>query len=322
MIETFGLTKQYVGQTAVDGVSFRVEKGEIVGFLGPNGAGKSTTIRMLTCFLTPTAGRAEVAGYDIAKDSLKVRAKIGYMPENVPLYPDLRVREYLSFRGALKGMGRRELSRGVSRVIETCSLTAVADRIVGTLSKGFRQRVALADALIHDPELLILDEPTNGLDPEQIRLFRDLIRQLGEKHTIFLSTHILPEVEMTCGRVLIINRGRLVASDSPGNLVHRQRQGSDIVFEVRAAADPARAAIEQVGGIESVLSTSGDSGWSRFRIHSSPDVEVCEALHDLAVANRWKVRELSRRDPSLEDAFVNLVRNDQAATAAPETEEA
>ena len=313
MIEVSGLTKQYVGQTAVDRISFKVGKGEIVGFLGPNGAGKSTTIRMLTCFLTPTSGSARVGGFDIEKDSIKVREQIGYMPENVPLYPDMRVSEYLKFRGSLKGLGWKDVGKSVAEVTEVCSLKEVKNKIIGTLSKGYRQRVGLADALINDPDLLILDEPTNGLDPEQIRHFRDLIKELGEKHTIFLSTHILPEVEMTCGRVMIINRGKLTASDSPGNLIRRQHEGGDIVFEVKADTNKALQAIEKIKGVTSVEKERSAKGWVRFKIQSKPDPSVCERLFDLAVDRKWKVREISRRNASLEDAFVNLVQKDAAA---------
>ena len=208
MIEVENLTKRYAGVTAVDNISFKVGKGEIVGFLGPNGAGKSTTMRILSSFMPATSGRASIAGYDVFQDSIEARAHLGYMPENVPLYTDMRVTEYLDYRGALKGIRGHRLKDRVADVKELCSLRDVENRIIGTLSKGYRQRVGLADAMVHDPDLLILDEPTIGLDPNQIRQVRDLIKNLGKQHTILLSTHILPEVEMTCSRVIIINKGK------------------------------------------------------------------------------------------------------------------
>ena len=315
MIEVSGLTKRYVGHTAVDDVSFKVSKGEIVGFLGPNGAGKSTTIRMMTCFLTPTAGTATIDGFDIEKDSIKVRQRIGYMPENVPLYHDMRVTEFLRFRGSLKGITAKKLGSRVDEVIDKCSLGDVQNKIIATLSKGYRQRVGLADALVGDPELLILDEPTNGLDPQQIRHFRELIKELGKEHTIFLSTHILPEVEKTCNRILIINRGKLKASDTPQNLVQRRREGSDIVLEIKANPKEARPLIKKVKRVGKVKEETAPKGWARFLVSADRNVDLSEQLFDLAVENQWKVRELSRRNASLEDAFVDLVKRDIAEEA-------
>jgi len=232
-IQVCNLTKRYSGRTAVDAISFKVGKGEIVGFLGPNGAGKSTTLRMLTCFLSATEGTATVAGYDIYKDSIKVRRHVGYMPENVPLYLDMRVNEYLRFRARLKGVSWRATRRVVGEVIDSCSLSGVEGKMISTLSKGFRQRVGLADALVNNPDLLILDEPTNGLDPAQIRQSRKLIKRLGDRHTIFISTHILTEVEAICGRVIIIDHGKIRASDTPRNLVRRLRAAGEITMEMK-----------------------------------------------------------------------------------------
>ncbi|MDB4672849.1 ABC transporter ATP-binding protein, partial [Akkermansiaceae bacterium] len=223
MIEISNLSKSYGRHKAVDQISFEVTRGEIVGFLGPNGAGKSTTLKMLTGFLPPTSGAARIAGKDIFRESLEVRKRIGYMPENVPLYTDMRVKEYLRFRGGLKGLSRSRLRKRLSEVMETCGLTHVRRKMIKTLSKGYRQRVGLADALIHEPDLLILDEPTNGLDPNQIRAIRSLIKNLGEKHTILISTHILSEVEMTCNKVVIIDEGKIKAADTPENLVSSMR---------------------------------------------------------------------------------------------------
>ncbi|MFN0127488.1 MAG: ABC transporter ATP-binding protein, partial [Verrucomicrobiales bacterium] len=237
MIEVEHLTKRYPGRTAVDDISFSVGRGEVVGFLGPNGAGKSTTMRILTSYLPATSGRVSVAGYDVFAESLKARREIGYMPENVPLYDDFRVKEYLTFRARLKGLRGRDCRRRVGEVMDLCGLADVRKKMIATLSKGYRQRVGLADALVHRPQLLILDEPTNGLDPNQIRQVRELIRQLGDKHTILLSTHILTEVEATCRRVIIIDSGKIKASDTPEALQQRLRTAGAIEFEARAEPD-------------------------------------------------------------------------------------
>ncbi|MDF1815819.1 MAG: ATP-binding cassette domain-containing protein [Verrucomicrobiales bacterium] len=310
MIEVSQLTKRYVGHTAVDRISFTVDKGEIVGFLGPNGAGKSTTIRMLTCFLTPSSGRASVDGFDVEKDSVKVRQRIGYMPENVPLYTDMRVKEYLRFRAALKGMETKKLTSGVDEAVETCSLKEVQNKMISTLSKGYRQRVGLADALVTKPDLLILDEPTNGLDPGQIRQFRELIKDLGKRHTIFLSTHILPEVEMTCNRVIIINRGKIKASDTPRNLIRRREEG-DLTVEVNGNQGKVLAALKKLPGVTSVKEEKSEKGWNRYLIDSNGKADLGEKIFDLAVERSWKIREMSRHDATLEDAFVDLVRKEE-----------
>jgi ABC-2 type transport system ATP-binding protein len=312
MIEVSQLTKRYAGSTAVDAISFKVGKGEIVGFLGPNGAGKSTTIKMLTCFLTPTSGSARIGGFDIEKDSIQVRRRIGYMPENVPLYPDMRVHEYLKFRGALKGLTAKKLSDGMGEAIEICSLKEVENKIIGTLSKGYRQRVGLADALVNKPDLLILDEPTNGLDPQQIRHFRELIKDLGKRHTIFLSTHILPEVEMTCDRLLIIHRGKLLASDTPQGLVRRRLEGGDLIVELDANPGKASAALKKLKGVTSVDEERNLGGWVRYKIASKGSPDLAEKVFELAIERKWKIREMSRRDVSLEDAFVDLVKGEGA----------
>lgn len=309
MIRAQSLTKRYSGHTAVDRISFEVEKGEIVGFLGPNGAGKSTTLRMLTCFLSATEGSATVAGFDISEDSLEVRRRVGYMPENVPLYPDMRVGEYLRFRARLKGLRHRESVAACAEAMDTCSLADVERKMIATLSKGYRQRVGLADALVHKPELLILDEPTNGLDPTQIRQSRDLVRALGEKHTILISTHILSEVEMTCGRVIIIDKGHIRVSDSPENLIHRLRHPSALLLE--ATSDPAgEKKLSSLRGVERVEVQSAREGWTSYRLITDAQMDVRESVFSLAVAEGWKVRELASRSASLEDAFVDVLRNE------------
>src|ERR1700736_4268462 len=232
MITVTDLTKRYARHTAVDHISFEVHKGQIVGFLGPNGAGKTTTMRMLTCFLPPTSGTATVAGFDVLEQSFEVKKRIGYLPETPPLYPEMRTMEYLQFVGSLKGLNKAELAKRIEYVCERCAILDVKDKLLGKLSKGYRQRVGLAHAIIHNPDVLILDEPTSGLDPKQINETRELIKSLAGDHTIILSTHILPEVEQTCEQVIIINKGKLVATDSVRNLQGRARSGESVLLEV------------------------------------------------------------------------------------------
>src|ERR1700680_462604 len=232
MIKVEGLSKRYARTLAVDNISFEVQKGQIVGFLGPNGAGKTTTMRILTCFLPPSAGTANVAGFDVLEQPMEVKKRIGYLPETPPLYPEMEVREYLTFVGKLKGMSGASLALRVDEVAERCAIADVKNKLLGKLSKGYRQRVGLAQAIIHNPDVLILDEPTAGLDPKQINDTRELIRSLKGDHTIILSTHILPEVEQTCQQVIIINKGKLVATDSVSNLQNRARGAESLLVEV------------------------------------------------------------------------------------------
>ena len=315
MIEVKDLTKRYAGRTAVDAISFEVEKGEVVGFLGPNGAGKSTTIRMLTCFLSASEGTAKVGGYDIYDDSIKVRQHIGYMPENVPLYPDMRVSEYLNFRAKIKGLRYREAKRAVSEAMDICSLAEVERKMVATLSKGYKQRVGLADALGNKPDLLILDEPTNGLDPNQIRQARELIKRLGDRHTILISTHILSEVEVTCGRVIIIDRGKIKASDSPQNLIRRLRKPGEILLEMSGDAESAEKELLKLDGVNDVRRLDDRAKWTSFSITTDPNVDVREDVAALIQGEKWKIRELASRAASLEDAFVDLVQEKRGDTA-------
>jgi len=315
MIHVTNLTKRYAGRTAVDAISFDVGRGEIVGFLGPNGAGKSTTLRILTCFLSATEGTATVAGHDIFKDSIQVRRRVGYMPENVPLYTDMRVHEYLHFRARIKGLGWRETRRAVDEAMDICALSDVRNKLIGTLSKGYRQRVGLADALVNKPDLLILDEPTNGLDPNQIRQVRDLIRQLGERHTILISTHILHEVEMTCGRVIIIDRGRIKASDTPQNLIRRLRAAGTVNLELQDAPANATRELEKLPGVKSATHAETRHGWAAIEIRTDANIDVREEIYALAVKRKWKLRELSRRQASLEDAFVDITQETQSPPA-------
>ncbi len=296
----------------MDDLSFSVADGEIVGFLGPNGAGKSTTMRILACFLPPSGGRVCVDGLDVVRDSLEVRRRVGYMPESVPLYPEMRVREYIGYRARLKGVRGRRLGSRMDEVLALCGLQEAAGRIIGQLSKGFRQRVGLADALIHEPRLLILDEPSIGLDPNQIRDFRQLIRGLAHRHTVLLSSHILPEVETICQRVLIINRGRIVASDTPDQLAGMMLGHSSVVVELKAPEAEARAALSALNGVIAVQSTPVGH-WVRFTCECGADADPREEVGELAHRHGWPVRELSTRRQNLEDVFVAMTTRQEAA---------
>ncbi len=310
MIEVENLSKTYSGFRAVQGISFHVDKGEIVGFLGPNGAGKSTTMKILTGYLPPTDGKIRIAGFDVVTDSIEVRKRIGYMPENVPLYTDMRVNEFLRFRAELKKVARRKIKERVEIVKGLCHLKDVENKIIGTLSKGYRQRVGLADAMVNDPDLLILDEPTIGLDPNQIRSVRELIKDLGKHHTILLSTHILSEVELTCSRVLVINRGRIEASDTPANLTKLVRGGGSILLEVRAPSADIVAKIEALPNIEDVeIVLPNDGEWVQATIFGKPGVDIREDVYNVVRANNWPLRELARKKATLEEAFVELTQD-------------
>src|SRR6188768_1364760 len=283
MIKVEHLTKRYAGHTAVNDLSFEVGKGEIMGFLGPNGAGKSTTMRILSSFMPPTSGRASVAGFDIFEQSLQARARLGYMPENVPLYNDMRVTEYLDYRASLKEVPHRRIAERVGDVKELCGLKEVEKKLIGALSKGFRQRVGLADALVHEPDLLILDEPTSGLDPNQIRQVRDLIKNLGKQHTILLSTHILPEVEMTCSRVIIINKGKIEACDTPENLLGKVRQAGGVELEAKVGNDNGTDELKKIAGVRDVTATK-DGEWEVFALRVEAGTDVREEVFRLANA--------------------------------------
>lgn len=305
MIEVQNLTKNYVGRTAVDGLTFSVKAGEVVGFLGPNGAGKSTTMRILAGFLPPTSGTARLNGFDVFHQSVQARRSLGYMPENAPLYLDMRVKEYLHFRGQLKGLHGKELRKRSGEVMEACALTDVRRKIIGTLSKGFRQRVALADAIISRPPVLILDEPTNGLDPNQIRHIRDLLHAYRSEQTILLSTHILSEVELTCDRVLLLHKGKLRADDTPQNLVRRLRVARDVMLEIQAEGKPEET-FAAVTGIRKITEEKVEGSWRRFILRVEARGDIREALSDLALKKQWPIRELHLEQPSLEDVFVEM----------------
>jgi ABC-2 type transport system ATP-binding protein len=308
MIEVANLTKRYAGHTAVTGLTFNVQRGELVGLLGPNGAGKTTIMRILSCFMPATSGTARIAGFDVFRDADEVRRRIGYMPENNPLHKDMRVRDYLKFRARLKG-----LTRGVSRervdiVMQQCGLTDVNKRVIGQLSKGYQQRVGLADALVHDPEVIILDEPTVGLDPNQIRSVRQLIKDLGGKHTLLISTHILPEVEMTCNRVLILHGGKILADDSPKNLQKIMSDGGQIVAEIAAPAGDLRACWESWPEVEHFDVVASDGEYFRCALTPRPGVDLRPQIFAVVCERNWKLRELTHSRHSLEDIFVRVTR--------------
>jgi ABC-2 type transport system ATP-binding protein len=303
MIEVVGLTKFYGEVKALDDVSFDVRKGEILGFLGPNGAGKTTTMRILTGFLSPTYGTAKVAGYDVVENSLEVRRITGYLPETVPLYNEMRVSEYLGYMARIRGIPRKKIRDRVDYVIERCGLREVADRINGHLSKGYRQRVGVAQAIVHDPQVLILDEPTIGLDPVQVREVRQLIKSMAGERTIILSTHILPEVSMTCERVLIIHKGRIVAEDTPEGLSLRLRQSERILVRLARVPSQPLSALGQLDGVIRVEHV----GDNLFAIEAPPGRDIREQVAEFVVKNGWGLLELRREEMTLEDIFVNLV---------------
>jgi ABC-2 type transport system ATP-binding protein len=305
MIQVQNLTKTFGDIRAVDGISFNIEEGEIVGFLGPNGAGKTTTLRILTCYIPATSGAASVAGHDVFSESLAVRRIIGYLPENAPLDMHMRVREYLQFRGKIKGLDRSSREGAVKRVTDLCKLGDFIDRPIQQLSKGMRQRVGLADALMHDPKVLILDEPTVGLDPAQIRETRNLIIELAKRHTVLLSSHILPEVEASCQRTIIIASGRIVASGSPGELKERIRGGSRLIAEVAGPAADVRKAISEVDGVSQVEGES-DNGWQRLTIETKQHRDPREDIFKLVKSKGWSMRELRLEVGSLEEFFVQI----------------
>jgi ABC-2 type transport system ATP-binding protein len=309
MIEVRDLTKRYPGRTAVDGLSFTVGRGEVVGFLGPNGAGKSTTMRILACFQPATSGTARVAGFDVFHQPDEVRRRIGYMPENNPLHVDLRIREYLKFRARLKGLGWRRSRERVDCVLQQCGLTEVQGRIIGQLSKGYRQRVGLADALVHEPDLIILDEPTIGLDPHQIRAVRALIKQLGQRHTVLISTHILSEVEMTCSRVLILHQGRILAADRTEDLERRLSLDGQVVAEIAASEAALTEAFRDLPEVERIDITPLDGEFRRVALTPRNGGDLRLVVFGQVKAHGWELRELGRSRHSLEEIFVHLTRS-------------
>jgi len=313
VIEVQHLTKRYGPTTAVDDVSFRVEKGEVLGFLGPNGAGKTTTMRVLTGYMPPTEGKAIVAGYDVFDQPIEAKRRTGYLPETPPLYPEMTVRDYLLFVSKIKGVPRADRKARVGDVMERTRIADMARRHCGKLSKGYRQRVGLAQALLHNPEVLILDEPTAGLDPKQIIETRELIKQLGGDHTVILSTHILPEVSQTCQRVVIINKGRVVAIDTPDNLTARVRGSETMLVQVDApVAGDVRAALQTVPGVTdvSLADTRGQVG--SYEVNSESGRDVRPYLASAVVSRGWGLLELRPLRMSLEEIFLHLTTEDVA----------
>ena len=313
MISVKNLTKMYGDFPAVNDISFEVGEGEIVGFLGPNGAGKTTTMRILTCFIPATEGTATVAGYDIFTQSLQVRQNIGYLPENNPLYPEMRVAEYLNFRAKLKNVPRGDRKTRIGEALERCGADAFAHQVIGTLSKGQRQRVGLADCLLHNPRILILDEPTIGLDPNQIRHVRALIKDLGKQHTVLLSTHILPEVESVCERFIIINQGRIAAEMSMKDL----RRSPYIEIEAAAPEGDLRVALQQLDGVVGVKRTPGAQHResARLTLELKPDADLRADISALMSQKQWPLLELRQRALTLEDVFVRTTIQDESPDA-------
>jgi ABC-2 type transport system ATP-binding protein len=312
MIEVRNLTKRYGPTVAVDDVTFDVPKGEVVGFLGPNGAGKTTTMRIVTCYLPADAGRVTVDGYDSFDHSMDVRRRIGYLPESAPLYQDMGVIEYLRFVAGMRGIPSGERDSRIRRMVEVCALGPMLQKDIGQLSKGYRQRVGLAATLIHDPEVLVLDEPTSGLDPNQIIEIRELIRQIGREKTIILSTHILPEVEATCSRVIVINEGRIVADGTTEELTRMSAGRATTVLNLRASAAEAEPKLRGVEGIESVRLLEGSPpGASRWEVVSPFDADIAAKLFHLAVASGWVLTEMHTASLSLEQVFLQLTTGEK-----------
>jgi ABC-2 type transport system ATP-binding protein len=313
VIEVQHLTKRYGPTTAVNDVSFRVEKGEVLGFLGPNGAGKTTTMRVLTGYMPATEGKAIVAGYDVFDQPIEAKRRTGYLPETPPLYPEMTVRDYLMFVSRIKGVPRADRRARVQEVMERTRVADMAQRHCSKLSKGYRQRVGLAQAILHNPEVLILDEPTAGLDPKQIIETRQLIKELGGDHTIILSTHILPEVSQTCHRVVIINKGHVVAVDTPDNLTARLRGSETMYLQVEApSAANVKSALEAVPGVTSVTAPDGRGAIATFEVNSGSGQDVRRGLASTVVSNGWGLLELRPLRMSLEEIFLHLTTEDTA----------
>jgi ABC-2 type transport system ATP-binding protein len=315
MIEVDNLTKRYGRTTAVDAISFRVEKGEVLGFLGPNGAGKTTTMRILTCYLPPTEGAARVAGHDVFSQPMEVKKRVGYLPETPPLYPDMSVTDYLDFCARIKGVAAKERRARVDEAVEKCRVGEVRKTLIGKLSKGYRQRVGLAQAILHNPDVLVLDEPTAGLDPKQIIETRELIRSLAGSHTIVLSTHILPEVSMTCGRVVIINKGRVVAEDTPQNLTRRLRGAGTLRLELQGDEAGLVAAARDVPGVLAVHPRGAHDGAVLLDVEAEAGKDVRAELARAVVAKGYGLLGLQQQGMSLEEIFLQLTTTDNAEAA-------
>jgi ABC-2 type transport system ATP-binding protein len=308
VIEVEHLTKVYGARRAVDDISFKVEKGEILGFLGPNGAGKTTTMRILTCYMPATDGTARVAGYDVFEESFEVRKRIGYLPESPPLYPEMTVQSYLDFVAKIKGAQANKRKANVDEVMQKCNIGDVRNRIIAKLSKGYKQRVGLAQSLLNNPEVLILDEPTIGLDPRQIHEVRSLIKALAGEHTIVLSTHILPEVSMTCNRVIIINNGKLIAIDTPEGLANQVKGAERVSLLVDGPAEQVEARLRAIDGVTAVqISGASDGKPTGYTVECKLDTDIRRDLAAAVVSQGWGLLELRGVSVSLEDVFINLI---------------
>ena len=318
MIEVTGLTKDYGTVRAVDQIGFEVRAGEVLGFLGPNGAGKTTTMKILTCYMAPTSGEARVAGYDVYEQSLEVRRRIGYLPEDTPLYREMRVDEYLRFVAELRAIDPEKRSGRIREIAGLCGIGDYLSRTIGELSKGYRQRVGLAQAMIHNPEILILDEPTSGLDPNQIVEIRSLIKEIGKEKTVILSTHILPEVQATCSRVIIIAGGKLVADGTPAELSARE-QGHQyqVIIEAPVPASAVQSKLSSLAGVSACESLPASNGAYEFLVHGKSSEDLRRPLFRTAVESNWTLLELSRRAASLEDIFHKLTTRDDAKGENP-----
>ncbi|MBI1353736.1 MAG: ATP-binding cassette domain-containing protein [Acidobacteria bacterium] len=313
MIQVEGVSKRYGPHQAVRNISFEVERGEIVGFLGPNGAGKTTTMRILTGFLPPTEGRAVVAGFDVMEQPIEVKKRTGYLPENPPVYPEMVVDEYLDFVARIKGIRGPEVAQRVDAALERTSIGHVRSKVIAKLSKGYRQRVGLAQALIHSPDVLILDEPTVGLDPKQIIEIRELIRSLSGEHTIMLSTHILSEVASTCHRIIILNQGQIEASDTPANLIARLQGGESVQLEVDGPAAEVAAKLQSVAGVDRVTRGSDVAGRPTFTVDSQRTADIRAELARAVVESGWGLYGVKATGMSLEDVFLKLTTTDPVA---------
>ncbi|HUT85168.1 MAG TPA: ATP-binding cassette domain-containing protein [Thermodesulfobacteriota bacterium] len=312
MIEVKNLSKKFGNIVAVNGVSFTVNKGEVVGLLGPNGAGKTTTMRIVTCYLPATSGTALVAGFDVFENSLEVRKRVGYLPENAPLYLDMPVLDFLQFISAIRGIPKQETKSRIRKMVEVCGLESVINRDIGELSKGFRQRVGLAQSLIHDPEILILDEPTVGLDPTQIIEIRELIKEIGKEKTVILSSHILPEVSATCNRIIIIHKGEIVGSGTPDEMAQSSKKSEIIHITIKGPLEDIQRQLNGIPEVKEFKVASRDDGVNSFEIKSELGVDLSEKLFFMVVNNRWILTELKKETVNLEEIFLKLTTEENS----------
>jgi len=313
MIEVKNLTKNFGNVVAVNGISFTVNKGEVVGLLGPNGAGKTTTMRILACYLPSTSGTASVAGFDIFNDSLEVRKRTGYLPENAPLYLDMSTLDFLNFIATIRGISKREIKNRIKKMVEMCGLGSVINRDIGELSKGFRQRVGLAQTLIHDPEILIVDEPTAGLDPTQIIEMRELIREIGKEKTVVLSSHILPEVSATCNRIIIIHKGEIVGSGTPDEMARSSKRSETIYITIKGPLEEIQNQLKETPEIKEFRLIAKEDGINSFEIKSDLGMDISERLFFLVVNNQWILTELRKETVNLEDVFLMLTTKENSS---------